>query len=131
MRMVNNNNKNLPNFIKCSHCKYFVPDTKKDYRFSEENKCAMFGKKNLITGEFIANNVVENRLNNTRCGINAIHYKRNSYAYISLFVAKMKYKIKSFMKKFRISKDEIVLFVFLVPYFLFSLYVGVLIYKTL
>jgi hypothetical protein len=128
---MRNPNVNLPYFIKCSHCKYFIPDTNENYITSKENKCAMFGKRDLITGDFTPNNVVENRVNNSKCGINAIYYKKNIHARLSLFLAKMKYKIKSFMKKFRISKDEIVLIVFLVPYFLFSLYVGILIYKTL
>jgi len=124
-------NVNLPYFIQCSHCKYFVPDTNQDYRISKENKCTIFGKRDLITGEFTANNVLENRLNQSKCGINAFYYRKNLYAGISLFVAKMEYKIKSFVQKFRISQEELVLLVFLVPYFLFSLHVGILIYKTL
>jgi hypothetical protein len=118
-------------FVKCSHCKYFVPDHRTDYRFSTENKCTVFGKRNIITGEFTANNVIENRLNTTKCGINAVYYEKNVYAPFSLFYAKWKIKLRSFLQKFRITKDELVLFVFLVPYFLCTVVIGQLIIKTL
>ena len=120
-----------PYFVKCSDCKYFVPDTCQDYRISTENKCTIFGKRNLITGEFTANNVIENRLNGTKCGINAVHFEKNPYAPVSLFYAKTKTKIKRFLQKFRMSKDEFVLLIFLLPYFLFSVLIGRLIVQSL
>ena len=93
--------KDIRTFITCIHCKYFIPDTKKDYRFSEENKCAMFGKINLITSEFTPNNVIENRLNETKCGIKAKYFEKNIHASHRLFYSKIKYKVKSFLLKFR------------------------------
>jgi hypothetical protein len=118
-------------FIKCSHCKYFVPDTEEDYRLSTNNKCAMFGKKNIITGYFMPNNVAENRLNETKCGFNAIHFEKNVYAPYTLFYHKLKYKVKSFLQKFRTTQEEIILFVFLIPYLFIALYIGSLILQLI
>jgi hypothetical protein len=127
LKMRNQN----PYFVKCSDCKYFVPDTCQDYRVSTENKCTLFGKRNLITGEFTANNVIENRLNATHCGINAVYFEKNPYAPVSLLVAKTKSKIKKCLQKFRMSKEEFILFVFLLPYFLCTVLIGRLILQTL
>jgi hypothetical protein len=122
-------------FTQCSHCRFFIPDTREDYITSKHNKCGYFGKRNLITGEFIPNDVIENRMNDTRCGIRGIYFEKNQYAPFSLFYAKAKIKIASFLRgilqRCRMTQEELVLAVFLVPYFFFTVIIGILILKSL
>ena len=66
-----------PSFIKnmdkpiCKDCKYFKSDiTYKDYNYGQ---CTKFGKKDLISGKIIFEDVILAR--NQDCGVNATYFE--------------------------------------------------------
>ena len=64
-------NKNFPS---CKNCKHFIQSNIKDPSF-HFGKCAIEGKKNIISGEIVNEYAINVRNDNTSCGIDGKNYK--------------------------------------------------------
>ena len=70
-----------PYFIKnqnkpiCANCKYFVPTN---------NECSKFGEINIITNEHIYEDAIIVRMDDNKCGEDAMFFKKNYFKFITI-----------------------------------------------
>ena len=65
----------LPYTKLCKDCKYFIADDK---------TCAQFGSIDLIDGARSYENARDIRLDNEKCGKDAVFFKKNKYKYVTV-----------------------------------------------
>ena len=63
-------NKNLPACIHCKHFQQTVPGI-------PNGKCVLFGEKDFVTGKLQYHDARDCRLDEEKCGLNAIHFKNS------------------------------------------------------
>jgi hypothetical protein len=70
-----------PYFIKnqnkpiCANCKYFIPN---------KNECSKFGEINIITNEHIYEDAIIVRMDDNKCGEDAVFFKQNYFKFITI-----------------------------------------------
>jgi hypothetical protein len=70
-----------PYFIKnqnkpiCANCKYFIPIN---------NECSKFGEINIITNEHIYEDAIIVRMDDNKCGEDAVFFKQNYFKFITI-----------------------------------------------
>ena len=65
-------NQNTP---KCANCKFFIPN---------KNECSNFGDVDIITNKYNYENAISVRNDDTKCGEDAIFFKKNNLKFITV-----------------------------------------------
>ena len=58
----------------CANCKFFIPT----------NKCGKFGEINIVTNEYKYEDAMIVRKDDTKCGEDAIFFKKNYFKFITI-----------------------------------------------
>lgn len=70
--LLQNQNKKI-----CANCKFFIPN---------KNECTKFGDVDIITDEYDYESAIEMRKDETKCGEDAIFFKKNYFKFITTFL---------------------------------------------